>query len=637
MADWKFKIVPTYGVRGRNTSEDNFAVEERTSLQILIRESLQNSLDARAGDNTGAVKVRISLLKPGAFDGTYLAKLITPEYRERLASLSGHYLPVADNASVLVLEDFGTTGLEGTWNDGHVDGPTENWNAFWFSEGEGAKSTRGSNGSAGQGKVTYYHISDARAVFALTVRHTDRSSLMMGRSVFTRDYPYADTKFERYAFWCCGPGDDRLPETSVREQEEFLRAFGLKRKDSPGLSLVIPYLSSEFNLHEALVTVLTEFYYPILRGRLEVTLDGISLDAGNVERIAEDRLTDDEVHQNRSSFTGGFRNLVRYAIDNEESDARVELVSPLKNMSEFSLESFPEGAVEVLRDRLDRGEIISIRCPLFISRKPSAEMRTQFDIYIQVPDILEREELAYIRRDLVIGLERPRPANLQRVRVLTLIKDDQLSAFLADAEEPTHLKWNSKRPQLAANYRNPDRALSIVRNAAARILLLLTKSQGQRDVKVLAQYFKRPAVEGKATQSGGAALGQKSPAPPREFPVPVPRPFRIDVDTHSIRVLPNGSHAPDVKDLPVSCVLELAYEGLDQNPFKAYDPFDFDLADMPVSFFGVQVISKKNNRLKFDIVELRFLVEATGFDPNLRLRARLSYTEKKNEEPDNEE
>jgi hypothetical protein len=83
----------------------------------------------------------------------------------------------------------------------------------------------------------------------------------------------------------------------------------------------------------------------------------------------------------------------------------------------------------------------------------------------------------------------------------------------------------------------------------------------------------------------------------------------------------------------MSCVLELAYEGLDQDPFKAYDPFDFDLAlaaNHDITATGASVTERQANRIRFDVNEPEFALEVPGFDPNIRLRARLTYLEKSN-------
>ena len=220
LAKWVFPPTGSYQVQGRDLSEDNFAHEERSNLELLMREILQNPLDARSSENAGAIKVNIRVLKPGEFDAAYLSKLLPDEYIERLFASGAESPPDLEAASVLVLEDYGTTGLQGEWQNPNADGPTENWNAFWFREGEGAKSATGSNGRAGQGKITYYRIGGTRAVFGLTVRASDGKKLLMGRGAFRRVYPFAGQKFLRHSFWCTGE-DIPLPLSEENALQQY--------------------------------------------------------------------------------------------------------------------------------------------------------------------------------------------------------------------------------------------------------------------------------------------------------------------------------------------------------------------------------------------------------------------------------
>jgi hypothetical protein len=83
----------------------------------------------------------------------------------------------------------------------------------------------------------------------------------------------------------------------------------------------------------------------------------------------------------------------------------------------------------------------------------------------------------------------------------------------------------------------------------------------KRDTKTLARYFTRPSTDSKrrtsagAKPAGGVITGGGDPPPP------VRKPFRIATGTDRIRVVPNGNAAPKVEELPISCVLEVAYEG----------------------------------------------------------------------------
>jgi len=631
-ANWVFPETGPFQVQGRDLSEDNFAQEGRSSLAILIREVLQNPLDARAPDNSGPVQVRITVMQPGHFDTNYLAGLVSDEYGRRLEASGGDPLPEFSTTSVLVLEDFGTTGLQGTWNDQNADGPGENWNAFWFREGEGAKASVGSNGRAGQGKITYYRIGAARAVFGFTIRKSDGQSLLMGRGAFRRVYPYKGTKYLKHSFWCTGT-EQALPVMDDESITVFRNAFGLSRLNEPGLSLVIPFPVA-FDPKVAIRTIITEFYYPIASGNLEVSIGGFEIGASNIESVASSVLPDDEARQEKSSFTKGFRKLVRDVIEAEKSgSAPIQLKPGWDRTASIGEEYFPEGALEQLRTALDNEERISVRCPVTVRPKNGVAIQTWFDVHLEVPEDLDRVEEAYIRRDLLIGSESYLAASsyLQKARGLTLIEEDALSAFLADAEEPTHLKWNGSRPRLAEMYTNPQATLRAVRHAAPRLLAIISNGMVKRDIKALAKYFTRPAEEGKKHTAGGGKTGGGDTPVVNIPPPPVRKPFRISAGADRVHVLSNGSAAPKAEDLPVACVLELAYEGLDQDPFKAYDPFDFDLADEaahPVTVSGATVTSRTGNRIGFNVTDPEFSLEVPGFDSNIRLRARLNYTEK---------
>ncbi|MFZ2301417.1 MAG: hypothetical protein WAW10_06055 [Gallionella sp.] len=634
-ASWVFPPVLSFEVQGRDLSEDNFAQEDRSNLEILIREVLQNPLDARAPDNADSVQVRISVLQPGNFDAGYLANLLKGEYGSRLEASGGDPLPDCATSTVLVLEDFGTIGLQGCWEDPNADGSNENWNAFWFREGEGAKAATGSNGRAGQGKITYYRIGAARAVLGFTVRKSDGKHLLMGRSAFRKAYPYDGAKYRRHSFWCTGQAQP-LPIADDVSIMAFRKAFGLTRLNEPGLSLVIPF-PIDFDPKLAIQTIITEFYYPIACSNLQVSIGGMEIGTANVDAVADKVLPDDVIRLKKSCFTKGFRKFAKGIIEAEKNGfIPMQLKPGWDKTASLKEDMLPEGALGKLREAMEKCERISIRCPVTVRPRIGVAIQSWFDVHLEVPEDIDRVEEAYIRHDLLIGSEShlASSAYLQKARGLTIIRDNALSAFLADAEEPTHLKWNGSRPRLAEDYSNPQATLRAVRNAAPRLLALISNGMVKRDIKALAKYFTRPADEGKRHAAGGEKQGNGKDTTGGDIPPSsIRKPFRIATGVDRVHVLPNGNAAPKADDLPVSCVLELAYEGLDHDPFKAYDPFDFDLADAEtyaITASGATVTDRQGNRIHFDITDPAFALEVLGFDPNIRLRARLNYMEKIN-------
>lgn len=186
MTHWQFRSLDPNDNSGTSTVEDNFANEERTSVEILVRETLQNPLDARHSDEV--VEVHYNLVSVNRHKSIFAQELFSEESRKHL--MAGNLIPAGGLPEVvqfLVVEDFGTSGLEGCYTDSSVDGASENWNAFWFREGEGAKPTK-SNGGAGQGKITLYTTSEIRTVLALTHRVSDGAELLLGCCRFRQNY-----------------------------------------------------------------------------------------------------------------------------------------------------------------------------------------------------------------------------------------------------------------------------------------------------------------------------------------------------------------------------------------------------------------------------------------------------------------
>ena len=543
---WVFPSIEPYRVQGRGLAEDNFAAEDRNNEEIMGREGYQNALDARAPGNTGAVRVVLRVLETGQFDVGYLRTLIPAEYESRLEAVTEGASKVDfSRGRVLILEDFGTTGLEGTFVNSTIDGNRENWNAFWFREGEGAKAGLGSNGRAGQGKVTFYRIGEPRAVLGFTVRQSDSRALLMGRSSFRKTYVYAGQKYERDSFWCIQQRKHILPTEDVSQIKTFRQAFGLEQNDEPGLSLVIPF-PIEFDTAELLRTAIADFYLPIARGRLEVRVGEEIITAANIDCRADILLTDDMAREKRSSFTKGFRAMVRRIVDGEErGDVPITLRNGWEKGTTLKEDFFPAGALEELRAALERGDLLSVRFPVTVKPKRTAPVQASFDVHLEVPEELDRVEEAYIRRDFLIGSETHLVANscLPKARGLTLVNDDGISAFLADAEEPTHLKWNASRPRLAEDYRTPKDLVRAVRHAMPRLLALISGGDAKRDVKALAKYFTRPAEKGKRHDPTGRGTGPDG-KPLVDPPEAKRKPFRLNTGTDWVEVQPNGAAGP---------------------------------------------------------------------------------------------
>lgn len=629
---WEY-IRPGLGRTGRSQTEDNFAKENRIWYAILLREVLQNALDARTSPDT-PVTVSLTYRELGADASKWMGELVTDEHLTRLKESMPHVddKPAAVK-SCLVIEDFGTCGLTGVLNNPEADGKGQNWNAFWFREGEGGKENAAGNGGAGQGKITYFSTSAIRTIFAYTVRSDTGDEALMGACSFLRDYIHEGQRWKRDAYWGLveGEHDDRivLPAQERSPIDSFRMFLSLKRKpDIAGLSLVIPS-PKDFDLQGAKQIVIAEFFVPLLRGDLVVEFDDLTVGKSNVEELAGRLLSDTRARELHTCMTSGYRQFLADSLVSSSNDD-VITTKPVAKVADLSEAIFEPAVLEDLRQKLENEKIVSIRLPIAVRPQKEPVVTCSFDVHLACPFDIDRPEQAIIRRDLLIGEEPIGGGKLrQKARGLTLIGNDALSKLLLAAEEPTHLRWNASRPRVNEYFKSGRDTVALVRNAMSKLLDVLTGGEQKRDFKLLSKYFSAPGLDS-PMPTKGKKRGQDIPPPPTDLPRPKPKLLALEALEDGCRVKPAKGGALTAENIPLEATVEFAYEGMDRDAFNEYDPFDFDLAEsgFAVTHTNCVVTEKSLNRLGFTIISPEFDLRLIGFDRNLRLRMRLSYEEK---------
>ena len=125
-ASAKFRFMPVQkgSVETDPTQWDQFNTDELTAAEAVMRESHQNSLDAGP---EGVVRTRISVHDSKPSDAAFFRELFAPLV-PHLAACGPRFVPDDTGAPrFLVVEDFGTSGLLGRWDD--VD--ELNFSDFW--------------------------------------------------------------------------------------------------------------------------------------------------------------------------------------------------------------------------------------------------------------------------------------------------------------------------------------------------------------------------------------------------------------------------------------------------------------------------------------------------------------------------
>lgn len=622
------------GRSGRSLSENNFAKERRDWLSILLREILQNALDAKVSASA-PVEVSVQHRELDADGKSFVSSLVSAEHLDRFKESVPHIHEAQASAvtSCLVVEDFGTSGLTGALDQPDLDGKGQNWNAFWFREGEGGKENTSGNGGAGQGKITYFSTSGIRTIFAYTVRADDKNEALFGASSFLRDYQHGGLKWKRDAYWGLprGEGIDRihLPVIASAHIEAFRGHLGLTRlAGQTGLSLIIPS-PKDIRMVDAVQIVIAEFFVPILRGDLIVKMGGTVLEKSSIVVLADQLLPDARAHELHTCTTKGYRAFLVEAIGRSLTNA-VVLAKPFATVSQMSELSFDPGELQSMRDALESEKLLSVRFSVPVKSRTELATDRYFDVHLACPFDLDQPEQAVIRRDLLIGEEPVGGGRLrQRARGLTLITDAELSRLLLSAEEATHLRWNTRLPRLGEYYRSGPEVVATVRNAMVKLLDVLTGGDQKRDFKLLSKYFSAPGILSPAKSKGRKSPKGKQPHVPGPIPPPKPKLLAIEALSDGCRVHPARAELLTTAKLPLNVSVEFAYEGLDKDAFNEYDPLDFDVEEkgFVVVSNGCSVHQKSLNQVGFLVEKADFTFTLTGFDKNLRLRMRLNYEE----------
>jgi hypothetical protein len=629
-ASWLYTH-PAFGRTGRGLAEGNFAKERRDWLAILLREVLQNGLDASVSQHE-PVTVTIRVTSPRTGGVKLGESLVTDEHRKRLiASMQRQEPERIDLSQFLVIEDFGTSGLIGVTDDPDLDSTGQNWNAFWFREGEGGKEHGSGNGGAGQGKITYFSTSQVRTIFTYTVTEVNKEGALFGASSFPRDYSYEGGKYLRDAYW--GMPKERkealicTPSQDIQLVELLRSELGIKRqKGVAGLSLIIP-APKFFDNFSAIKITIAEFYAPIIRGNLVVTIGETRIDKSNVDSLANDFLKDADARELHTCTTKGFRKFYTTALEYSRLN-KIHCVDAAAASGQLSEKWFTPEVLEMLREKLHNEEHIAIRLPISIKPREGSPIPSTFDVHLNSLEELDRPEQAILRHNLLIGEEPIGGGSLrQRARGLTIISDTNLSRLLLCAEEPTHLRWNTKLARLSEYYKSGSEVVSFVRNAMAKLLDILTASEQKRDFKALAKYFAVPGSETHARTKGRKSIKGKSDVKIDPIPTAAPKLLALVSKPDGCHVTANKANQPQPTDLPIHATLEFAYEGLDKDAFAEYDQLDFDVADsmFQITTDGCEVTSRALNCIEFKITQPNFVFLIGGFDKNLRLRVRLNY------------
>ena len=491
----------------------------------FVRESIQNSLDARRGDET--VRVRF------AFSGEQDALPVHAAQRW-LAGLAPHLRALASLGSDgatgtpavgaeaeamrsaldcldqpmtwLTVGDSGTTGLLG---DIRANREREAGNDFWGFFRSVGISPKGedSGGSWGLGKWVFPDASRINAYLGVTHRMDEDHAMLMGMAMLMTHHmttqDEGEVKYPPYGYFAAAsPQDDDawlpLPVTadsdSARLVADAIAAFDLERRgDGPGLSVVVPFPRETGEEDEEVLTpatiaraVVVQYFLPIVRGDLEVEIVRPGEDTRLIDATTIDREVGNVIPRrddNAPDWLRGAVELARWAVQLDD-DAHLEIPAPSGRDDELSDVDLP-----ALRERFDRGHRLAFRLSLDARRRePDLLTPVDFRVYLERDDELPRGHDYFVRGHLRIpDMDHIRS---HKARALVLVDgESELGHLLRDAEGPAHASWSQQAQRLKARWIGGPGRVQRARYAAARLLQRLAERPEEKQYDALADLF----------------------------------------------------------------------------------------------------------------------------------------------------
>jgi hypothetical protein len=577
------------------TQRDQFNNDDVELVDALVREALQNSLDARSGPDS--VKVRFALHDPSAAEAAALVKFLDlPRLREHLQLCN--MVPDGldyEKPRLLVIEDFGTGGLTGLW-DAWDEMP---FCDFWRRMGRSHKGGK-SLGRWGLGKLVFSSASRVNVFFGLTtVAGTPMRTCLMGQAVLTTHTALDGTRYDSHGFFAeRGEDDFQLPITDAAEIAEFQSATKVTRDGQAGLSIVVPYVRDTVTTKRLVQGILNNYFFPILLGRLEVMVGEVRINAETFASLAKqhggDRFADGQL----AAFISNMR-AVR--------QGEVVPTSLPKNWIDVGVENALGDALKPLKDQLQNGACVCVRAPVLLKRKSGQEITTHVDLFVQ----RAADGMALFVRDTIVLPAEAKYFRGRQVFAALVADEREVSSFLGDAENPAHTSWSATADLVEKNWRNPSNRLREIRNALQRVHDALVVSMETTDPNALIDIFSAPAEAGSRGRRPKGPIVRKPIINPKPQ---TPRTYRIVRLAGGFALRADKGLSQD--NLPLVIRVRAAYDVLRGNPFSKHDALDFSFEndELKVSAKGALVTTQGSNVLLVKVTALEFDVEVRGFD-----------------------
>jgi len=532
----------------------------------------------------------------------------------------------AEPINYLLVEDYGTRGLQGDISQYDVlddDFKKNDFYYFWRNIGRTRKEAT-DLGRWGLGKTVFQAASRINSFFGITERNDDGQMLLMGQSVL-KIHKIDSLRYSPYGYFGRFNGDLALPVKDHAYIKLFSDHFFVDRFDKPGLSILVPFIDREIQsgtfTQKFVSSAVKHYFFPILAGKLVVEVKHenktYKLDATSLDNLLK------KSRFLESQGMLGLIDLARWAIKQPE-EAFIKLNEPIPGKAPKLRDTVESVQIEELQQNFSENKRLAFYLPISIQMQNSKEiLHTGFKVFLERDDNLDKAEDYFIRQ----GITLPEITSLKHkgIRAIVSVAEPDLSTFLGDAENPAHTEWERNSKKFKRKYRLGPTSLDYVKTSPREIVKILTQPQKGRDENLLKHIFSLPEVQLDIVginekEVAGQADTKKNTAPFVDVIgssyiqlKPVKGGFRLTKRSRATKV-------------PRYVNIWIAYEVRSGNPFKKYQPLDFDISKPPIriQIQGAKLLFNKENIIQIEVQKGNFKLTVTGFDMHRDLRVRTN-------------
>ncbi|NUQ85267.1 MAG: hypothetical protein HUU11_11185 [Anaerolineales bacterium] len=527
----------------------------------------------------------------------------------------------------LVFEDFGTTGLQGDILQ-PFDEPGNKNSFFYFFRAEG-RSGKGETdrGRWGIGKHVFPRSSRISTFFGMTVRSDDGKQLMMGH-VILKSHKINGSNYapDGYFGESSQDSDLVLPITNKVTLDHFRADFHLSRDKEPGLSVVVPYVDAEITAQHLKRAVISDYFYPILKGELIVYIE----EGNHKSRIDANSLLH-EITLLDVKEKDDLISLVDFAdwIIHHSAGKEYVLKPCTLDVPAWSDDLMPHEMIEKMRSNLDAGKSMAFHVGIKVPKREGKSTMSYFNVYLR-QDGHKTGRPIFIREGIIISDVRGAP-RAPGIRSLVIVEDKPLATLLGDSENPAHTQWQKDSSNFKNKYPNGKNYIEFVTRIVSNIVNALGAQEKQKDPYLFADIFSLPleAMDDQSKNSFEMPQSEDSKeSSAKSLKIKTQaKPFQITKIQGGFKIIPSASRiAP-----PIQLRVLAAYDLRKGNPLSKYHPSDFRFDNPPIrykdSLKGITVLGAENNQLFLQVTEPDFQLVVKGFDERRDLFVKVEEVE----------